>query len=185
MAPSARSKPAISRSPPSVRRIPAARKLLPVVDNLTRALDAERSVENRESKEFRHFLHGIELITKQLNDEISVLTNDFVTATSQVKKLQIWMACEGLRVDSLRKDVITEMLTRPDLDERVRAAYTGQVQRYLVHLEALLGNRERAATALSTLVGAVLVARAVGAGELSDEILAAARESVLAMAPTD
>jgi TetR/AcrR family transcriptional repressor of nem operon len=71
----------------------------------------------------------------------------------------------------------------PRADERVRAAYTGQVQRYLVHLEALLGDREWAATALSTLVGAVLVARAVGPGELSDEVLAAARGSVLAMAP--
>jgi molecular chaperone GrpE len=45
-----------------------ARKLLPVVDNLTRALDAERSVEASESPEFRHFLHGVELINKQLND---------------------------------------------------------------------------------------------------------------------
>jgi molecular chaperone GrpE len=45
-----------------------ARKLLPVLDNLSRALDAERSVQNRESKEFRHFLHGIELINKQLSD---------------------------------------------------------------------------------------------------------------------
>ncbi|HYW71822.1 MAG TPA: nucleotide exchange factor GrpE [Pyrinomonadaceae bacterium] len=44
------------------------RQLLPVLDNLNRALDAERSVENRESKEFRHFLHGIELINKQLNE---------------------------------------------------------------------------------------------------------------------
>ena len=46
----------------------AARKLLPVVDNLARALDSERSVEASESKEFRHFLHGVELISKQLND---------------------------------------------------------------------------------------------------------------------
>jgi molecular chaperone GrpE len=46
----------------------AARKLLPVVDNLARALDAERSVEASESKEFKHFLHGVELISKQLND---------------------------------------------------------------------------------------------------------------------
>lgn len=45
-----------------------ARKLLPVVDNLARALDTERSVEAGESKEFRHFLHGVELISKQLND---------------------------------------------------------------------------------------------------------------------
>src|SRR3954467_9419132 len=34
------------------------RKLLPVLDNLNRALDAERSIESSESKEFRHFLHG-------------------------------------------------------------------------------------------------------------------------------
>ena len=58
-----------------------ARKLLPVVDNLTRALDAERSVENRESKEFRHFLHGIELISKQLND---VLESFGITAIEAV-----------------------------------------------------------------------------------------------------
>jgi molecular chaperone GrpE (heat shock protein) len=37
-------------------------KLLPVVDNLGRALDAERSLEASESKEFRHFLSGVELI---------------------------------------------------------------------------------------------------------------------------
>lgn len=45
-----------------------ARKLLPVLDNLWRALEAERSVEASESKEFRHFLHGVELINKQLNE---------------------------------------------------------------------------------------------------------------------
>jgi len=45
-----------------------ARKLLPVLDNLSRALEAERSVETGESKEFRHFLHGVELISKQLNE---------------------------------------------------------------------------------------------------------------------
>ncbi len=43
-----------------------AKKLLPVVDNLSRALDAERSLETSESPEFRHFLHGVELINKQL-----------------------------------------------------------------------------------------------------------------------
>jgi len=44
------------------------KKLLPVVDNLNRALEAERSVEASESPEFRHFLHGVELISKQLKD---------------------------------------------------------------------------------------------------------------------
>ena len=68
----------------------------------------------------------------------------------------------------------------PRADQRVRASYARQVERYLTHLEALLGDRVRAAAALSTLVGAVLVARGIGPGELSDEILAAAREAVLA-----
>ena len=44
------------------------RKLLPVTDNLARALEAEKTVQSHESKEFRHFLHGVELISKQLND---------------------------------------------------------------------------------------------------------------------
>jgi TetR/AcrR family transcriptional repressor of nem operon len=70
----------------------------------------------------------------------------------------------------------------PRADRRVRTAYTGQVERYLTHLETLLGDRERAAAALSTLVGAVLVARGIGPGALSDEILAAARASVRTMA---
>jgi molecular chaperone GrpE len=42
------------------------RKLLPVVDNLQRALEAEASVTAGESEEFRHFLHGVELISRQL-----------------------------------------------------------------------------------------------------------------------
>src|SRR5207248_5289006 len=45
-----------------------ARKMLPVVDNLGRALEAERSLETQESKEFRHFLNGVELINKPFND---------------------------------------------------------------------------------------------------------------------
>jgi TetR/AcrR family transcriptional regulator, transcriptional repressor for nem operon len=66
----------------------------------------------------------------------------------------------------------------PRSDPRVQAAYTAQVQRYLTLLEGLLGDRRRAAAALGTLVGSVLVARAVGPGALSEEILAAARDAV-------
>jgi molecular chaperone GrpE len=42
-------------------------RLLPVLDNLQRALAAEDSVQKSESEEFRHFLHGVELISKQLS----------------------------------------------------------------------------------------------------------------------
>src|SRR5215212_7543794 len=50
-----------------------ATKLLPVVDNLKRALDAEASVESAESDEFRHFLSGVDLISKQLNGVLEAL----------------------------------------------------------------------------------------------------------------
>jgi len=50
-----------------------AGKLLPVVDNLKRALDAEASVEAAESDEFRHFLSGVDLISKQLNGVLDAL----------------------------------------------------------------------------------------------------------------
>jgi TetR/AcrR family transcriptional repressor of nem operon len=68
-------------------------------------------------------------------------------------------------------------------DERVRATYAGQVERYVAQMEELLGGegedvRRRAIGAVSEMVGAVLIARAVGDAELSEEILAAARTDV-------
>jgi TetR/AcrR family transcriptional repressor of nem operon len=68
-------------------------------------------------------------------------------------------------------------------DSRVRAAYTDQVKRYLGQLEQLFAGdgseaRREAAVALCTLVGAVLVARAVDDPVLSDEILYDVRASV-------
>jgi len=50
-----------------------AAKLLPVVDNLKRALDAEASVKGAESDEFRHFLSGVDLISKQLSGVLEAL----------------------------------------------------------------------------------------------------------------
>ncbi len=68
----------------------------------------------------------------------------------------------------------------------VRSAYTEQVGRYVAHLDELLGTaaaqRPSAAArvALSTLAGALLVARAVDDPELSDRILSDARAALLA-----
>ncbi|HEU4835853.1 MAG TPA: nucleotide exchange factor GrpE [Pyrinomonadaceae bacterium] len=50
-----------------------AAKLLPVVDNLKRALETEASVEAAESDEFRHFLSGVDLISKQLSGVLDAL----------------------------------------------------------------------------------------------------------------
>ena len=58
-------------------------------------------------------------LKKPLNAEIAKVTGEWVKTTNQVKKLQIWMACEGYPVESLRKDVIADMLTR-DIDQRIK-----------------------------------------------------------------
>lgn len=75
-------------------------------------------------------------------------------------------------------------------DERVRATYRGQVERYVAQMEELLGDegedvRRRAIAAVSEMVGAVLIARAVGDEELSEEILAAARADVAGASQED
>jgi TetR/AcrR family transcriptional repressor of nem operon len=67
----------------------------------------------------------------------------------------------------------------PRADPRVRAAYATQVERYLELLENLLGDdRDRAPVVLSTLVGAVLVARALGSTPRSDELLRVVRAAL-------
>lgn len=68
-------------------------------------------------------------------------------------------------------------------EPRIREAYGAQVERYLERLEEFLGGggagaRERATVALSTLVGAITVARAVDDKALAEEILADARAAV-------
>ena len=73
-------------------------------------------------------------------------------------------------------------------EPRVRAAYTDQVKRYLAQLEELLSGddgeadpviRRQARVTLSTLIGAVLVARAVDDPALSDAIIADVRAALL------
>jgi len=68
--------------------------------------------------------------------------------------------------------------------DEVRRAYTAQVEAYLGRLADLIGaadeaeGRREAAVALSALVGAVLVARAVDDPALADELLADVRSFV-------
>ena len=89
-----------------------ARKLLPVLDNLNRALDAERSVENRESKEFRHFLHGIELISKQLNDVLESFGITPIEAVGQRFDPHVHEAVVTEPSDEYEPDTVTEEITR-------------------------------------------------------------------------
>jgi len=89
-----------------------ARKLLPVVDNLARALEAERSVETQESKEFRHFLHGVELINKQLNDVLESLGVHPIIAVGQRFDPHIHEAVVTEPTDEYEPDTVTEEIAR-------------------------------------------------------------------------
>lgn len=89
-----------------------ARKLLPVVDNLARALDAERSVESAESKEFRHFLHGVELISKQLNEVIESLGIQPIAAVGELFDPHIHEAVMTEVSDEYEPDTVIEEIAR-------------------------------------------------------------------------
>jgi molecular chaperone GrpE len=89
-----------------------ARKLLPVVDNLARAVDAERTVESHESREFKHFLHGIELINKQLGDVLESLGIQPIAAVGEPFDPHIHEAVATESSDEFEPDTVTEEITR-------------------------------------------------------------------------
>jgi molecular chaperone GrpE len=89
-----------------------ARKLLPVVDNLARALEHERSVESTESEEFRHFLHGVQLISKQLNDVFESLGIQPIASVGERFDPHIHEAVVTEPSDKYEPDTVTEELAR-------------------------------------------------------------------------
>jgi TetR/AcrR family transcriptional repressor of nem operon len=70
-------------------------------------------------------------------------------------------------------------------DDRLRSAYRHQVELYLAHVQEMLGgeaeSRRSATLAVSSLVGALVLARAVDDEALSAEILGDVRDAVKAM----
>src|SRR5712671_1016445 len=89
-----------------------ARKLLPVVDNLARALDAEKTVQSHESREFRHFLHGVELISKQLNDVLESLGIQPIPSVGQRFDPHVHEAVVTEPSDEYEPDTVIEEITR-------------------------------------------------------------------------
>lgn len=88
------------------------KKLLPVVDNLGRALDAERSLETSESKEFRHFLNGVELIAKQLNEVLEAFGVEPIPAVGERFDPHIHEAVVSEPSDKHEPDTVVEELAR-------------------------------------------------------------------------
>ena len=89
-----------------------ARKLLPVVDNLGRALEAERSLETHESPEFRHFLHGVELISKQLTEVLESMGIHPISAVGEPFDPHIHEAVVMEPSDEFEPDTVIEEIAR-------------------------------------------------------------------------
>src|ERR1044071_5278137 len=87
-----------------------AAKLLPVGDNLKRALEAEASVEAAESDEFRHFLIGVDLISKQLNGVLDALGVKPVAAVGEKFDPHIHEAVVTEPTDDYAPDTVMQEL---------------------------------------------------------------------------
>jgi molecular chaperone GrpE len=98
-------------------------KFLPVIDNLRRAVDAERSLEASESPEFRHFLQGVELINKQLDEVLEAFGVEAVPAHGErfdphLHEAVVTEATEEYEPDTVIQEIVRgyrlgEKLLRP------------------------------------------------------------------------
>lgn len=94
-----------------------------------------------------------------------------------------WYVSEAHRDDAGHGCGVVALANDAARNVSIRAAYRTQVERYLDLLADLVGGedpdrRARAAVTLSTLVGAVLIARALGNTPVSDGLLADVRAAV-------
>jgi molecular chaperone GrpE len=87
-------------------------RLLPVLDNLQRALDTENSKEASESEEFRHFLHGVELIGRQLSGVLEALGVEAVPTVGHPFDPHVHEAVATVETEEYGADQVVEELRR-------------------------------------------------------------------------
>ena len=87
-------------------------KLLPVVDNLRRAHETESSVEATESQEFRNFLHGVELISKQLNGVLESLGIEQVPTVGHPFDPHVHEAIVTEQTNEYEPDIVMQEIVR-------------------------------------------------------------------------
>jgi molecular chaperone GrpE len=87
-------------------------RLLPVLDNFQRALDAQRSLEAGESEEFRHLLHGVELINKQFGGVLESLGVEAVPTVGHSFDPHVHEAVAAEESDEHAPDTVMEELQR-------------------------------------------------------------------------
>ena len=89
-----------------------AAELLPVVDNLRRAVLAEASSEAGESQEFRNFLHGVELISKQLDAVLGSLGVEAVETVGLRFDPHVHEAVATEQSEEFEPDTVTHEIQR-------------------------------------------------------------------------
>lgn len=87
-------------------------QLLPVMDNLRRAHEAESSMEATESQEFRNFLHGVELISKQLNGVLENLGIEKVPTVGHPFDPHVHEAIATEQTDEFEPDTVMQEIVR-------------------------------------------------------------------------
>ena len=87
-------------------------QLLPVMDNLRRAHEAESSIGATESQEFRNFLHGVELISKQLNGVLENLGIEQVPTVGHPFDPHVHEAIATERTDEFEPDTVMQEIVR-------------------------------------------------------------------------
>ncbi|MDX6272629.1 MAG: molecular chaperone GrpE [Acidobacteriota bacterium] len=87
-------------------------QLLPVMDNLRRAHEAESSVEATESQEFRNFLHGVELISKQLNGVLESLGIEPVPTVGRPFDPHVHEAIATEQTEEFEPDTVMQEIVR-------------------------------------------------------------------------
>ncbi|HYP02708.1 MAG TPA: nucleotide exchange factor GrpE [Pyrinomonadaceae bacterium] len=87
-------------------------QLLPVMDNLRRAHEAESSVGATESQEFRNFLHGVELISKQLNGVLENLGVEQVPTVGRPFDPHVHEAIATEQTDEFEPDTVMQEIVR-------------------------------------------------------------------------
>ncbi|MFN2480113.1 MAG: nucleotide exchange factor GrpE [Pyrinomonadaceae bacterium] len=89
-----------------------ASQILPVLDNLSRAVAAEASIEASESQEFRNFLHGVELIAKQLNGVLENLGVVPVETVGRHFDPHVHEAVATEQTEEFEPDTVTQEIQR-------------------------------------------------------------------------
>lgn len=87
-------------------------QLLPVMDNLRRAYESESTVKATESQEFRNFLQGVELISKQLNGVLGSLGVEPVLTVGQPFDPHVHEAIATEQTDEFEPDVVMQEIVR-------------------------------------------------------------------------